>query len=250
MSNKTRKIIRITLSTLVIVLVLTVVIIYFSLNSIIASGITSFGTQATGTKVEVSSVNISPFSGTLKIKGLCVANPKNYHSENAFAINSFYVNMNLKSIFSDKIIINEVLIEDVTVDFEPSISKGSNLQEINDNISAYTASGKTPSREIEQKPGKKVVVKHLLIQNGMITVSSNLIKTNIKVPMLKIEINDIGEGRDTSVGEVFQEVYIQMLEGISSSVSGIEGISLDSIKNLDKKDINDKIKSLQSTLGL
>lgn len=95
MSSKTSKFIKITLSTIIIILILAVGIAYFALNSIVATGIRTFGTKATGTKVEVQSVSIYPFAGTLEIKGLAVANPKNYQSANAFALNRFYVNMDL-----------------------------------------------------------------------------------------------------------------------------------------------------------
>lgn len=262
MNNKTKKVIKVTLSSLVIILLLALVIIYFSLNSIVARGIKTFGTASTGTNVEVQSVNISPFGGTLEIKGLSVANPKDYHSGNALTLNLFYVNMNLKSIFSDKIIINELLIEDVAIDFEPSVSRGSNLQEINDNISAYTAAEKTQEQTSIQgsgkKPEKKVVIKHLLIQNGTITVSSSLLKNNIKVPMAEIEMYDIGEGGTKSAGEILQLVYDQMLQGIGSSVSGIQGINLDSIniEGVSKasedlgKNVSDGLKSLGSSIGL
>ena len=83
-----------------------------------------------------------------------MANPKKYHSKNAFTLtlNHFHVSTNLKSIFSEKIIINEVLIKNVTI-----------------------------------------------------TVSSSLMKTNIKIPMPKSEMNQFDEGSDKSSGEVFQE---------------------------------------------
>jgi hypothetical protein len=262
MSISAGKIIRRTILAIIIILVLAVIVAYFSLNSIVAGGIRTFGTKATGTKVEVQSVNISPFAGSLEIKGLCVANPKDYKSENAFALGRFHVNMDLKSIFSDKIIINEVLIDETAIDYEPSVSKGSNLQEINDNISAYTASEKTqdetPSQTAEKKAGKRVVIKYLLMQNGSITVSSSLLKNSIKVPMPKLEMRDIGEDGDKSASETFQEIYDQVLQGVGTSISGIEGINLDSLniegvsrtpENLGKS-VNEGLKSLQSSIGL
>lgn len=258
MSKKLKRTIKIAISTLVIILVIALTVIYFALNSIVAQGIRTFGTQATGTKVEVQSVNISPFGGSLEIKGLSVANPKDYESGNALVLNRFFVNMNLKSIFSDKIIINEVLIEGMAINLEPSVTSGSNLQEINNNISAYTSAEKTQQKEPSQKPGKKVVIKHLLIQNGTITISSSLLKNNIKVPMAKIQMRDIGENDKESAGDVLQTVFNQMLSGISSAASGAQGINLDSlnVEGVSKasesvgKEIGNGLKSLGASFGL
>lgn len=262
MNQKGKRTIKIAISTLVIIVIIALIIAYFALNSIVAHGIKTLGTQATGTNVGLQSVSISPFSGSLEIKGLSVANPKGYLSGNALAISRFYVNMNLKSIFSDKIIINEVLIENVAIDLEPSVSKGSNLQEINDNISAYTATEKTqekePAQKGEQKPEKKVVIKHLLVQNGTITISSSLLKNNIKLPMPKIEMRDIGENGNQSAADILQTVFNQILVGISSAASGVQGINLDfiNVESISKssesvgKEIGNGLKSLGSSLGL
>lgn len=261
MAKKVRSKIKTVVSTVIIIIAVLLIVIYFTLNMIVAKGIEKFGTEATGTEVEVQSVYLSPFAGSLEIKGLSVANPKGYHSGNALTLNRFFVSMNIKSLLSDKIIINEVLIENVSIDLEPSLTAGSNLQEISNNISAYTASEKTqektPSQPSEQKPGKTVIIKHLLIQDGTVSISSSMLRNNIIVPMAKIEMYDIGENNSQSAEEIVQTVFNQLILGVSSAASGVQGISLDSI-NLEgiskasgdvEKSVSDGLKSLGSSIG-
>ena len=258
-----------------LIFIVGIIVLFLALNSIVAEGVRTFGTQATGTKVELQSVNISPFSGSVELKGLYVANPQDCQNKNAFVLGHFYVDMKLMSLFTDKIVINNVIIEDVAVDFEPSVTKGSNLHEIKNNIMKYcgvdktsTGSGEVKDGEKKekepvkpdtapQKPGKKVMIKYFVIKNGTISVSSSLIKTGVNVPMPKIEMQDIGADDSKSAGDVLQEIYDQMLKGIGSAVSGVQGIKLDGIRDdVAKategvgKGMKESIKSLQSSLGL
>jgi hypothetical protein len=239
------------LGSIVVVLIAVIITMYFSLNLIVASGIKTIGSKATGTKVEIESVNISLFNGTVEIKGFCVANPQSYHSDNAVALDRFYMDFNLKSIFTDKIVINNVIIDYIRVDYELSVAKGiSNLQEINNNITKYFASDK--KNEVaageKKKSGKKVVIKYFVIKNGTISVSSALINTTIKVPMSKIEMYDIGAEDNKSAGNVIVEVYAKILQSVGSVVSNTHGIT-EASESLGKS-VNESLKSLQSSIGL
>lgn len=260
MSVKVKKIIGVACFVLAAVVVTGIVILYLALNSIVAEGIRTFGTQATGTKVEIQNVSISPFGGSVELKGMYIANPKDCHAANAFGFGRFYVDMDIKSVFSNKIVINNIIIEDISVDFEPSISKGSNLQEIKNNIMKFCGGEKSAEPAKSNKPEsekekKTVVIKYFVIKNGKISVSSSLLKTGVEVPMPVIEMRDIGTGGDKSSGEALQEVYDQMLKGIGSAVSGIQGVKFDSIelpKSTESigKDLKDGFKSLKSSIGL
>ncbi|MFA6479546.1 MAG: hypothetical protein WCV67_14595 [Victivallaceae bacterium] len=271
MNKKVKKVIGISILIFTLIVIGGVVVLFMALNSIVAEGVRTFGTQATGTRVELQSVNISPFNGSVELKGMYVANPQDCQSKNAFVLGHFYVDMKLASLFTDKIIINNIIIEDIAVDFEPSVSKGSNLHEIKNNILRYCGVEKTSSGSGEgtgkkepaapdtgkQKPGKKVMIKYFVIKNGTISVSSSILKTSANLPMPKIEMRDIGADDNKSAGDVLQEIFDHMLKGIGTAVSGVQGIKLDSVnEDVAKatenvgKGVKDSFKSLKSSIGL
>jgi len=263
MNKKVKKVIGISFLIFTLVIIGGVVALFLALNSIVANEIRTFGTQATGTKVELQSVNILPFSGSVELKGVCIANPKDCQSKNAFALGRFYVDMNLKSLFTDKIVINNVIIEDAAVDLEPSVSQTSNLHEIKNNIMQYCKGQEAEKKEsakqepAAQKPGKTVMIKYFVIKSGTISVSSSLLKTSVNVPMPKIEMQDIGGDNNKSGGDVLQEVFNQTLKGIGTAVSGIQGIKFgsvsDDVSNATEsvgKGVKEGFKSLKSSLGL
>ncbi len=263
MNKKVKKVIGISFLIFTLVIIGGIVALFLALNSIVANEIRAFGTQATGTKVELQSVNILPFSGSVELKGVCIANPKDCQNQNAFALGRFYVDMNLKSLFTDRIVINNVIIEDAAVDFEPSVSQGSNLHEIKHNIMQYCKGQEAEKKESAkqepsaQKPGKTVMIKYFVIKGGTISVSSSLLKTSVNVPMPKIEMQDIGGDNNKSGGDVFQEIFNQTLQGIGTAVSQVRGIKLDSVtedvSNATEgvgKGVKEGFKSLKSSLGL
>jgi hypothetical protein len=273
MNKKVKKVIGISFLIFALIIIAGVIALFLALNSIVAEGVRTFGTQATGTRVELQSVNISPLSGSVEINGMYVANPQGCQEKNAFVLGHFYVDMKLMSLFTDKIVINNIIIENVGVNFEPSASKGSNLHEIKNNIMKYcgvdkTSSGSGEIKEFEKNapvkqdaakknPGKTVMIKYFVIKNGTISVSLNLLKTSVNVPMPKIEMQDIGADDNKSAGDALQEIYDQMLKGIGPAVSGAQGIKLDSVKeDVAKatenvgKNVKDSLKSLKSSIGL
>lgn len=263
---KAKKVAGIALIVLSAVVLTIIVVAILSINTLVTTGIKTFGTEATGTKVDIQKVNISLFSGSVELSGLTVANPSGYKEANAFGFGRFYVNMKLKSLFSDKIVIDNVIIEDIAVDFEPSLSKVSNLQEIKNNIMKYckmdasappkdsTDTGTAPRQPSggEKKQGKKVVINNFEIRSGTIILASGDIGISAKIPMPKISIQDIGGDNDNGkpAGDVLLEIYDKILQSITQNAQSgqIEAITKDAVKDLGKN-AKDSLNKLKSSIG-
>src|SRR5881397_1589277 len=94
------------------------------------------GPKITGTTVKLDSVDLSPFSGQGRLKGLVVGNPPGFQAERAFKLADAKVHVNLKSALSDKLIIEEILIDGPEITYEAGPS-GSNLSKIQQNVAAF-----------------------------------------------------------------------------------------------------------------
>jgi uncharacterized protein YxeA len=84
-----------TLISLVVVLILVVGAGFFYIDSIVKSGIEVVGSEVLGTRVTVASVSISPLSGNGTIRGLTIGNPEGYTSENIMQLGEVSVALNL-----------------------------------------------------------------------------------------------------------------------------------------------------------
>lgn len=259
---KVKKVAGIALIVLCAVVLTIIVVAILSINTLVTTGIKTFGTEATGTKVDIQKVNISLLSGSVELSGLTVANPTGYKEANAFGFGRFYVNMKLKSLFSDKIVIDNVIIEDIAVDFEPSLSRVSNLQEIKNNIMKYckmdasappkdsTGTDPKPSSGAEKKQGKKVVINNFEIRSGTIILASGDIGISAKIPMPKVSVQDIGDDNGKPAGDVLLEIYDKILQSITQTAQNgqIEAITKDAVKDLGKN-AKDSLNKLKSSIG-
>ena len=131
--------------------------VYFtapSLESIVQTVVHKYGSQVTGTEVNLGGFKLSLLKGEVEINNLTVANPKNYTQPNIMSVGRVAVKVNLKSVLSDTIVVENVEIEKPEITYELLSLTQNNLSQLLDNIKKNTASG---SKEKEQAQSKKII---------------------------------------------------------------------------------------------
>jgi len=76
----------------------------------VKAAIERFGSDITGTKVTVGSVDISLKSGLGTIRGVRVDNPEGFSSDDAFELGEITVDLDVASLNRDPIVIEEIRI--------------------------------------------------------------------------------------------------------------------------------------------
>ena len=212
---------------LVILAVAAVAAIYFlgssALNKGIKAGVEKFGPEVTQTPVRLDEVNLSLLSGNGTLTGLYVGNPDGYKSENIFALGQIEIDVDTSSVFSDKIIINKIIIQKPEISYEKTLMS-SNIKALMKNIEAFTGSTEENAPEAEEAApaedgsAKQVVIKQLVIEDGTIFVG--LMGAGTTVPLPRIEMNDIGEdGNKKSMAEVIDLVLTEVLKSIGPAIA-------------------------------
>jgi len=226
--NKAVKIILSLALGVLVFLFLVLGVLLLSLDSIIKKGITTFGSQMTGVKVEVSTVSLSLLSSKLEITGLLVGNPQDYSSSDAFRMQRLYVSLDRNSIFTDKIIVHQITIEGAKINFEPKMNGENNLSAIQKTINKQriqkdknTAEPQPEQASAAKKSSKKVVIELFELKNAQIAVSSSLFQGNsINMQLPEIIIRDIGKNEDTTTAQAFEQVFKGVFKGVSDAVIG------------------------------
>ena len=81
------------------VIVVLLVIVYFSLSLMLKSSVQTFGSMVMGVPVTVDSIVLEPFKGALRINNLTVGNPDGYSSPHAFKLGKFEAAVVPSSLF-------------------------------------------------------------------------------------------------------------------------------------------------------
>lgn len=214
-------------SVLIVLGIIGMVALYFMLGSIIKAGIETVGPKLTQSPVTVSSVKLSPLSGHMEIRNFVVGNPQGYNTEFAVKVGTVRVNMVPSSVFGDRIVVKEVFIDGPELTYEGSLG-GSNLAQIQKNIEAFTGkpSGEkapeTPKPTEPAKPGKKLQIDDVTIQNTKINLSMKLLAGQaISLPMPTLHLTGLGKEKDgKSVGDVVNEIFGAIMNQVTGVVAG------------------------------
>lgn len=198
MKNKALKIV----AGFVVVIIAVILIITLSLDGMIKSGIEENGSELLQTQVTVDKVSVSLFSGSGTINGFTVQNPEDFSDEPALYIQDASMKVDIRSLFSDQIVVNEVIVNSPELFFE-QIGIGVNLKKLNDNMDlAFDESSETT-----------LIIDHLVIEDSRVTVSSSLERERTtEVTLDEFTLNDIGRDGNSSVKQSVRQVLNPLLQ--------------------------------------
>jgi len=158
--------------------------LYLSLGPVIKAGIEKFGPEITQTSITVESVEVSPFTGSVKINNLVIGNPEGYQTDHALALPAVRFRLDVASLKTDTIVIEEIYIDSPEITYEVGFGN-SNLTRIRKNIESFL-----PAREDKQDEfAKKTNIKSVVLKNGKISLSAKILlgrKVTVELPPMEL----------------------------------------------------------------
>ena len=169
----------------------------------------------TGTDFNVQKIRINPYTGSLRVEKLRLANPKGYDAEDAVALDLLSVKIAPMSLVKDTIVVNDVTLENPYVSYLDKDSTN-NFDQIIANVTAgQTAKEEEKAEEVkEEVEGKKVIVEHLSISGTRVRYGL------ITLPIPNIVLNGIGASQG---GVTVESVGLEIWEKIKASFSSVGG---------------------------
>ena len=192
---------------------------------LIEQGFRRIGSWLVGTPVELESFSSSLFAGSVEISNLTVGNPEGYHAPHIFSLRRIFVDLEPLSLFTEKIVVEEITIEGMRVDFESKITE-TNLGVIQENVNrklgAAGADRKTPESpdtpgDGGEKPQKQLVIRKLEVRDYSASISAKMLKSSLVLPLVPVSMTDVGEGRP--IGETVSGLFGSVASSVSSAVT-------------------------------
>jgi len=223
--------------------VVAVMIIVGNVNSIVKKGVESTAPMILQAPVNLDKVDISLFSGSGKLDGLTIGNPKGYKTDYAFRMKQLKVDLVVKSVTSDLIHIKDVVIDSPDIMFEGGAGK-SNLTQLQDNAKAFALAAGEKQKESSDSQGKKMQIDHLMIKNAKVNVSMNVLQgKELTIPLPTIELKDIGKDKGAGISDVVEVILVAVNKAVVPAVqTGISGMKVDVPGNVRQS--VDKVKGL------
>ena len=229
-----------------------------SLESIVKTLVNKYGSEITGTEVKLEGFNLSLTNGEGSISGLTVANPQNYKSPYIISLGGVSVKIDLKSLTTDTIIINEIKVDKPVITYEMLSLTQNNIKQLLDNINKNTASAEKSEADAakaetsDKAAGKKVIIKLVSINEGELQAVTPLQseKSSLDVKLPSIQLKDIGADKKDgeSIAGSISKILSKILNTASQTVvkSGLGDLKNVAQESMDSVvgGVKDKVKNL------
>ncbi len=205
--------------------------LYLSLNTLVKKAVETVGPAITRTDVTLASANLSPLSGSGKLSGFVVGNPKGYSAPYALRLGSISLSVDKETLLKDPIVVNSIVIRDPQLALIGTPG-GTNLQEIMRNIKSYGTSKEksaTPSPSAppsgKNSDSKKFIVKSVVISGAKVDVVLGAFgqSVNQALTLPEIRLQNLGsDGKGLSASQISEQIFTPLInaaidEGIKAA---------------------------------
>jgi len=210
---------------LLVIVVLLVAALLF-INHIAKAAVENVGPLVAKVPFAVNSLRISPILGRVEINHFEMGIPNGYASENSMMLGKVAADVDMGTLTSQKLIIEEIILRDITINYEtPLTFTSSNIQDIINNVNMTLGVKKEKDKDeeehaeakSEEKPQQKLELDRLVIQNVRLNIVFK--QTGITVPLVITlpELGPFGQDDDgllpaemvTTVSNAFYEALLK-----------------------------------------
>lgn len=237
-----RKIIIVVAAIVLIVVVAAVVYLLTNINSLVANAIEKHGSAVTETRVRVAGVEIALRQGRGTIKGLRVANPNGFKAGDAFTLGDITADIDVKSVRSNPITLDEIRIQAPIVSAEITKSGRSNIDELRKRVQAHTGQKAKDGGDAKGKT-RRMRIKRFVFEKGRVEIDASALgleKQTITLP--EIQLSDVGGKNGAPPDEIAKIILAALVKKVTSEIANSELDGL--IKKKLQGSVTDKTKSL------
>jgi len=207
---------------IVILLIVAVVLVRVFADRAVKMGIEKGGSAALPVAVKVGQADLSILGGKLALHDLIVENPEGYKHENLLELKSGSVGVNVRSLLSDTVKINNITLDGAVVVLEQKDLLRNNIKDI---LKALPKDDQgEPTTEGEQVEGKKLHIDELIISNTTVKVKLLPLPGKLDTIPLKlgtIRMTDLGSDDDLGTAKLIGIVLSAIFRGIAEQGKGI-----------------------------
>jgi len=182
--------------------------LYLSLDFIVKHAIEAYGSEIVGAKVTVDSVKIAPADGSGALRGLVIANPPGFRSEQSAAAGTIDLAIDPASVTKNVVHVRRIAVVAPVITYE-SGRQGSNFDAIQRNVARRTRGGKSAA---SGNP-TRLVVDQLVIRDAKVIYAPEIATrgATISFDLPDIRLVDIGKRQGGVTPGELTNIIVQAL---------------------------------------
>lgn len=185
-------------------------------------------------------LDVAPLDGTVCITNLQVSNPRGFANKHLVTLEQFKLDLDPDSLQTDTLLIRDILFDQPRIAYERKLTTD-NIKALQAEIEKavtrrdeYAEKEETPGSAEPadgEAPGQKVIIEHLLVQDGLVKAKISALPSVPTIPLPDIEIKDMGKAEGgTSLRQATSSIGTAFYNAIIGSVSGATGFAGDALK--------------------
>ena len=225
------------LSILIVLILIIYVLVEFVGDSIVKGSLESNLSNSLGREIKIDSLSIGYLGGKASIKNLQVQN-KEFPGK-LLTIQNASAKLNTSSIFSDKIEIDQIILDGIDLNYYFNVNKS---LKVNDNVKSIKEN--LNKGDSNNSSSKEFIIKKLDVKNIKISANSEKLNINQQISLKDMSFENIGNTKDSKdYKTVLKDTFDKAFKSVKNKVlSGNVGNTLDKIKSIDEEKIKEKIK--------
>ena len=214
------------------------ILVEFIGDSIIKGSLESNLSNSLGRETKIDDLSISYLTGKANLENLQINNIE--FPGKLLIIDKVTAKLNTKSIFSDKIEIDKIIINGIDFNYYFNVSK--NLK-VKDNVKSVKKNLNEDNKS--NSSSKNFIIKKLDVKNIKILANSEELNINQLLSLKDMSFENVGNTNDsndykTILTNAFEEAFKLVKNRV---LSGNIGNSIDKLKKIDEQKIKEKIKN-------
>ncbi len=224
----------------VLVVILSIGIMVFMLDSVAKSGIEKGATYALDVNTSLEHIHIGLISGQVDISDLQIDNPTGFPSRYLMKVNKLDVEIEPSSLFSDVVHIRKFVLDGLDINVDQKLT-ANNVSKILDNIKRLNSGeqDKQKQREEQTSEGKKIFVNTITVNNVVahFHLDAKLASKDVTVRIPTIILNNVSsEDSPVVIRELVMKLVPAILVEVIKHSHGI--VPADIINNLNGQLVN------------
>jgi len=203
---------------LLMVIVGIAIYLYNSIDELVESAIEKEGSRVLGTRVSVGSVDISLKTGRGTIHDISVSNPDGFSSDKLFKLDEVTVDIDVKSLNRDPIVVDEISIAAPEVRAEMNEQAQTNVMAVKNAVDKYQSASAPQARKQDGGFEKRIMIKKFVFQEGTVdldAVAMDVQATDLELPPLHLS-NVGGAHGDTpdGIAKTVSRAFLNTVRGV------------------------------------
>ncbi len=207
------------LSGLALVLVIVVVVLVFWGGHVVKHTVELVGPQVLGVPVKVEQARFHPLRGYISISGLVVDNPEGFRTENLFNMRNLEVDVDMRSLFSDPLIINRIIIDNPVITYEMGLRR-TNLGVLLEGLESQVEKEEAEELPVEDDVvPRQVIIKEFVLADATARISATALRGgSVPIQLGTIRLTELG-GEDQSTTEIITQITRAILGTVVNGVA-------------------------------